>query len=1559
MGNTPPALTTEKTDELIQRHIFMMHSSGYNDVLSLNEFVFQLNETHFFKMETTKLILAHKLFLKREDESKMKVIEGNLRLLNSKISPSDQPYFLLSHSIPQPANILQGLPTLSRQHLHSTLEDRMMAGIAMCFEEKINLSIQLLVSVLLLHNHCGFFHGNLSCSNVFLSSDSTAYLGDFAPYKPLYLDNSKFDEVKLFHPNIIEKCYLAPEKIDSEKALSHFDYSKLSGSDIKALQSMDLFALGCLLSELFLPDSNPLFTYETMLAYKKGDLSCLDRLQSIQNSTVREMISCMVSLDPAQRGSIQDHVDKLKAIVPEEMLNLYVFINYALRRGEFSQPDVKLGMLRLIAPQLLSSLQTHMKATNDLHIVQELFEDTIFRRSFPYQLSKLSIFETLRQIVSVSPLKAFFSSEAFLAFIGETMTEIEAAETSPIKGSTSPTAVAMDHLSSLGESRLEINRPPFTAKDEYKDEEDRPEFDKKTILERIFAESKKSMEQTEVLQKFTSLTHVIFTICSLLRNLQLNQSYPSALEMLEILSRFVRDEHKVFIIIPHLQTQVQEQTNKLEIYYSIDLFCKLIKRINHLPPILAKSAAYSGYIKSFIDCKNDSQLKKHVFRNLHSFIRLNLIFTALGHLHKMRRANPLVTPQEVVADILNANPSTFKDLLDHQFFTALIGANCRNEAAVIELLKIFPLIGGFLENSTMASFVKATFELYALTADIAFKTEALKSIASIMHRLEESETRDCLNRMKSLLSSSMDFIEIASILQAFILIFKTGNLPFLEKCLILVAAKQFLVHPCNLINCKVHSLVRLMFEQSTPEDIALVLSPLLSDFVDYLTVPDFETFQLTCIRPITYPEYNKMIQASFSEDPVHANEAMRLFLNYFDKNLNKTNDYRQKKVFKPREMAFSRSVPKYIQETLGSVVIYQILERIYSGRIETEFEKVKDLTKEKLLEKISQKLQEHRDKLIIHPYWPNKTDNYNALLKFKTEDADPIQNPRGYKFIKQFNISVLKMCMNYLQMIVHQTKLNFVSERAYVDKPEDLERLTRLKKWRPTGTLLTSINSHEGPVKCLASVSKSVFVSGSHDGHVKYHSLPALSRNFIHNSVLDIDLSVEKTESGEQFKVNQLHHLKQASKLVIIGNSNDILLCPEGLSTVQSRFKSSGRVTAATLYNEDEFKSCIACVNTNCDFELWDIRQPKPAMVYELSKIRGVPSSICRISGEHTNMISTFKGYLLNHDIRTNLTMSTSRLIYEKKQIPVVSVTQFIPHTNFRNIESKEDMVVLTYPSKCNQFSVFSTNVSSKALNPKIHFESRQESKTSKPVEVPFLEEVTQKEIHLELGQVCEERFKYLEDLYLREDNNLGLGQAFSIRTVRSVAGLYNDQFHKEKLNIKRECLKNFSDVMQTLSSMGECNMTVNKVLSLPGRCASHPGLVVDNILLSAGSDKNIRFMAFDNDLEKVESFGEEFDVFNCYHLSNMDNQPRSFRYAYSQGTCLLKEALYTSGNKDSEGSQHFGLSKYHRDFLFNRKTSDTLPGHAASINDLVLVENKDCLFVVSGGDDGAVKVWI
>ena len=154
MGNAASAYTAERLEELINKHAYNVHTIGYNDVIGLNEYVFQLNHTQFYQIKSTSLIVTQKLFLKREESSKMDLIEQNLRFLNKTIPLSTHPYFLLSISITQLEEVQKAaaLPVLSRQHLHSTLEEKMLGGIALGYQQKFNLAMQIIICGAVLHD---------------------------------------------------------------------------------------------------------------------------------------------------------------------------------------------------------------------------------------------------------------------------------------------------------------------------------------------------------------------------------------------------------------------------------------------------------------------------------------------------------------------------------------------------------------------------------------------------------------------------------------------------------------------------------------------------------------------------------------------------------------------------------------------------------------------------------------------------------------------------------------------------------------------------------------------------------------------------------------------------------------------------------------------------------------------------------------------------------------------------------------------------------------------------------------------------------------------------------------------------------------------------------------------------------------------------------------------------------------------------------------------------------------------------------------------------------------
>ena len=152
MGNSLEAGDSENTEQLIQKYLITMSDLGQTEANNMKELAFQLNETRFMQVESSKFIVVHKIFLRMYDLEQMGYVEDNFDYINQKIPTRILPYFLLSKSRSRTKDL--PICAVTRQHLYQTLEDKQVGGIRMSFEEKLNISLQIIICGLLLHNEC-------------------------------------------------------------------------------------------------------------------------------------------------------------------------------------------------------------------------------------------------------------------------------------------------------------------------------------------------------------------------------------------------------------------------------------------------------------------------------------------------------------------------------------------------------------------------------------------------------------------------------------------------------------------------------------------------------------------------------------------------------------------------------------------------------------------------------------------------------------------------------------------------------------------------------------------------------------------------------------------------------------------------------------------------------------------------------------------------------------------------------------------------------------------------------------------------------------------------------------------------------------------------------------------------------------------------------------------------------------------------------------------------------------------------------------------------------------
>lgn len=211
---------------------------------------------------------------------------------------------------------------ISRQFFHTTLSERINTRPSLSDVEKRWITYQLLKYMVICED-TGFFHGNLSCRNVVLTSWNWVYLVDQGyPFRPVYISKQKQDFLKFYHTDVEvhdKDCYVAPERIGDYT--EHFDVHKEYG---RKLRDMDIFSLGCILYVLW-TGSRALFDYDDMLEPERYHKK-INNVEALGD--MGAMISKMVSFSPDARPSAHECLVEFKSLFPEylELLHVYVIL---------------------------------------------------------------------------------------------------------------------------------------------------------------------------------------------------------------------------------------------------------------------------------------------------------------------------------------------------------------------------------------------------------------------------------------------------------------------------------------------------------------------------------------------------------------------------------------------------------------------------------------------------------------------------------------------------------------------------------------------------------------------------------------------------------------------------------------------------------------------------------------------------------------------------------------------------------------------------------------------------------------------------------------------------------------------------------------------------------------------------------------------------------------------------------------------------------------------------------------------------------------------------------
>ncbi|KAL3532546.1 hypothetical protein ACH5RR_006067 [Cinchona calisaya] len=245
-----------------------------------------------------------KVYFKRGDSIDLRDYERRLSQIHHVFTGLDHPHvwpFQFWLETDKAAYLL-------RQFFFNNLHDRLSTRPFLSLVEKKWLAFQLLFAVKQSHEN-GVCHGDIKCENVLVTSWSWLYLTDFASFKPTYIPHDDPSDFSFFFDTGgRRRCYLAPERF-----YEHGGEMQVA-QDAPLKPSMDIFAVGCVIAELFL-EGQPLFELSQLLAYRRGQYDPSQHLEKIPDSGIRKMIVHMVQLDPESRCSAESYLQNFSGVV--------------------------------------------------------------------------------------------------------------------------------------------------------------------------------------------------------------------------------------------------------------------------------------------------------------------------------------------------------------------------------------------------------------------------------------------------------------------------------------------------------------------------------------------------------------------------------------------------------------------------------------------------------------------------------------------------------------------------------------------------------------------------------------------------------------------------------------------------------------------------------------------------------------------------------------------------------------------------------------------------------------------------------------------------------------------------------------------------------------------------------------------------------------------------------------------------------------------------------------------------------------------------------------------
>lgn len=1443
---------------------------------------------------------------------------------------------------------------IQRQSLKKTLNDK-ISQLAMEVSEIDTFWIfsQILFSVSLMHlkklPHC-----NLSCSNILLTSSDNVYITDMGLIQPHLLRQQDYNIISFLYPHNHNEFYLSPERFTKTKT----EYVNLELSiddrEINMLLKSDVFAVGCMLYK-FLTKGKILFNIQklhNMINSNDYQEFVRQDIEEVRNKDHQRLILDMINPDFEKRISIKEAFHRWNSFFLVANLNdqtiIYHF-SFLLRHQMFFRADFQVFLIAIlfaiIEEKKLFGIQKSSveESTEMLGIVFQRFFELIASSKVSDFMEFICplFFETSSQSTNANFLNEIYKKAKNL---------LDELSIKPLLSNKLIDVINRQN-ESVGRNLLKKIR-------------NKNHLDLKLKKKESFL---KMIGHFEEVRPKDGITVSSIFMRILLRNF-LDCDTEEGINLgLSVIKKYVKNMSSKDIlvhIVPMLFFGLKLKHQKIYKLKFLRTLTWAFKSIRFLDcPEFTKMQTIDKYVFSIIRYIFNSQndlLILSLLRNLKVFIKVCFVISISGVKVSENRHS--------IDQILNSKTYLCNYFEIRNFFMDKIERALDNpNYTTVVLRQINKFIEYMSDFESLKNFIKLTLKYIQRDNSMA---DAILLFPFFLNN-ECQLIRSHIKILISVLNSEREEILLASLcsISTIVKTFRTLDPLFFKNEILKPMNIFYKKAPTQLVKARVILIFQNIFRRLSEKDINKYFID------DVMLISELDTqignFSKGDIEKI----FSKII---FSGDLSNILNAEKNNSSRFKTTIPTLNSMLltnlRNQVFSIQ--ASTKTVRNFQNELFQFLFAYFLIEvtstyKDSDYRINESFEQYLLLINLKINENTSRGVTFDISKIEA-----GDSLNWNEMAEFlrnmhKNLNKFPANN-LTLLYNREKALLIIESFLKFIE-INHITTINnslqFVSTVDLFD----------LRQKRPKGNIKATLFDSKSSIKCLEKGKESLFFAGNSTGEVFTYNLETLS------SKDSLSLLVHKHRFENPVPITK-----------VIADDNCTTIIGKKDSTISLYDFTNNKITkqyevAKNAYNVDlkfvqgngngVLNSFISVDDTG-KLNVFDIRMKTGCYGMKLNPVMGIPTCLIECSKLFNQYyLSTNRGFITRYDLRMNMFCEFFRLQNNDSFLPITSMAEFIPTSKFQNISEQNNCLLLTYPSDNNEFSIFDFDVkedNNEPLMPKIHFVAEFNSPKGKnEIQVsrfPSIKLVENQSIFNLKEEQFFDSFEILKVLAEKKQIFKNNPQSYLSMIDGFMKTLITENNILSGFNVSQE--------IDTLIKLKNKDQSIRKVLVYPSYQSTrrYDKIAFDNIILTAGEDRIIRFLNFGNSLAESHSIYSSSGVMSSYHLFNPDLMDRSFYYSFCGDVMVMKENTIPSVVKNKEFNivQHsFGgevfseketengqslMQKYNFSSEINNKKSFlarsvATPCHELEINDLLLMKSKN-IYIISGGEDGHIKIW-